>query len=153
MEMPAIQLPVHGVLDSDINRQIDAVWEMLNTPEFQPPTPAPVRIVRHQNLPGKVEPAHVLTDVLETKERNYLRPLIVGFHNRLNVLLDLERGEIGKFWIGDTARELTRGKSWYWELGGPTLGCQVGSARAFRTDRSSRPALETASQGTIRHGL
>lgn len=132
MEMPAIQLPVHGVLGNDLNRQIDAVWEMLNTPEFQPPTPAPVRVVRKHNLPGQTEPAHVLTDVLETNERNYLRPLIVGFQNRHNVLFDLERGEVGKWWIGDTARELTRGKSWYWELGGQPLGAKLESLVRFQ---------------------
>lgn len=131
MEMPAIQLPVHGVLNNDLGRQIDAVWEMLNTPGFQPPAPAPVRVVRKHNLTGKHEPAHVLTDVLETSDRNYLRPLIVGFENRHNVLLDLERGEIGKWWIGDTARELTRGKSWYWELGGQPLGAQLESLVRF----------------------
>ncbi len=53
MEMPAIQLPVHGVLGNDLNRQLDAVWEMLNTPEFEPPSPSPVRVVRKHNLPDK----------------------------------------------------------------------------------------------------
>ncbi len=105
--------------------------EMLNTPEFEPPAPAPVRVVRKHNLPGAIEPAHVLTDVLETKERTYLRPLIVGFQNRHNVLWDLERGEISKWWIGDTARELTRGKSWYWELGGQPLGAKLESLVRF----------------------
>ncbi len=103
MEMPAIQLPVHGVLNNDLNRQIDAVWEMLNTPEFRPPSPAPVRVVRKHNVSGQSEPAHVLTDVLETSSRTYLRPMIVGLENRHNVLIDLERGELGKWWIGDTA--------------------------------------------------
>ncbi len=131
MEMPAISVPVHGVLGGDLGRQIDAVWEMLNTEGFQPPSPAPVRVVRKHNLPGEPEPAHVLTDVLETSDRNYLRPLIVGFQNRHNVLLDLERGEIGKWWIGDTARELTRGKSWYWELGGQPLGAKLETLMRF----------------------
>ena len=41
---------------------------------FNHPAPAPVRIVRGHNLPGSHEPARVLTDVLETTERTYLRP-------------------------------------------------------------------------------
>lgn len=127
MEMPAIQLPVHGVLGNDLNQQIEAVWEMLNTKGFQPPTPAPVRVVRGHNQSGRAEPAHVLTDVLETSSRNYLRPLIFGFENRHNLMFDLERGEFAKWWIGDTARELTRGKSWYWELGGQPLAAQTES--------------------------
>ncbi|MCC6508641.1 MAG: c-type cytochrome, partial [Pirellulaceae bacterium] len=127
MEMPAIQLPVHGVLGNDLSRQLDAVWEMLNTPGFQPPTPAPVRVVRGHNQAGVSEPAYVLTDVLETPERNYLRPFIVGFQNRQNMLIDFERAELSRWWIGDTARELTRGKSWYWELGGQPLAGQLES--------------------------
>ncbi len=127
MEMPAIQLPVHGVLDNDLNRQIDAVWEMLNTKGFEPPSPAPVRVVRGHNQPGVAEPANVLTDVLETKAQNFLRPLIVGFDNRHNLLFDLERGRVSRWWIGDTARELTRGKSWYWELGGQPIATELDS--------------------------
>ena len=127
MEMPAIQLPVHGVLGDNLGRQIDAVWEMLNTRGFQPPTPAPVRIVRGHNLPGKSEAAHVLTDVLETSGQNYLRPLIIGLGNRHNLLFDLEKAELAQWWIGDTARELTRGKSWYWEIGGQPLAQKLES--------------------------
>lgn len=121
MEMPAIQTPVHGVLGNDLDRQIDSVWEMLNTEGFQPPAAAPVRIVRGHNRPDVTESAHVLTDILETPSQVYLRPLIVGLGNRHNVLFDLEKGQFGQWWIGDTARELTRGKSWYWEMGGQPL--------------------------------
>lgn len=147
MEMPAIQLPVHGVLDSDLNRQIDAVWEMLNTKGFQPPSPAPVRVVRGHNLPGKAESAHVLTDVLEASDSNYLRPLIFGFQNRHNVLFDLERGAFAKWWIGDTARELTRGKSWYWELGGQPLAAHAQSlARLALVDSNGEVWPATAAE-------
>ncbi|MFO1063333.1 MAG: hypothetical protein U0892_05650 [Pirellulales bacterium] len=124
MEMPAIQVPVHGVLGDDLNRQLDAVWRTLNTPGFQPPTPAPVRIVRGHNQPGLQEHANVLTDVLETPDRKYLRPMIIGLGNRHNILFDLESGEFTEWWIGDTARELTRGKSWYWEPGAPSLNAR-----------------------------
>ncbi len=94
---------------------------MLNTKGFEPPAAAPVRIVRNHNRVGVAEPAHVLTDVLETPQQKYIRPLIVGLDNRHNVLFDLERAELSQWWIGDVARELTRGKSWYWEMGGQSL--------------------------------
>jgi cbb3-type cytochrome oxidase cytochrome c subunit len=121
MEMPAIQVPVPGVLDGDLDRQIAAVWATLNRPGFEPPSPSPVRIVRGHNQPDVVEPARVLTDVLELPQRKYLRPLIIGLGNRQNVLFDLESGRWSEWWIGDTARQLTRGKSWYWEIGAPPL--------------------------------
>lgn len=147
MEMPAIQTPVHGVLGDDLDRQIDSVWEMLNTEGFQPPTPAPVRIVRGHNHPGKTEPAHVLTDILETPSQVYLRPLIAGLGNRHNILFDLEKGELGQWWIGDTARELTRGKSWYWELGGQPLTQQLGAlARLQLRDAANRQWLPQPSE-------
>lgn len=146
MEMPAIQLPVHGVLGDDLGRQIDAVWEMLNTKGFQPPAPAPVRVVRGHNLRGKAEAAHVLTDVLETSSQNYLRPLIIGLDNRHNLLFDLEKAELAQWWIGDTARELTRGKSWYWEIGGQPIAQKFETLARLRLrdgqDRLWRPTAD-----------
>ncbi|MGC3967016.1 MAG: hypothetical protein QM775_06480 [Pirellulales bacterium] len=46
MEMPAIQLPVKGVMHDDVNQQLASVWRMLNEPGFTPPLPNPVRTVR-----------------------------------------------------------------------------------------------------------
>lgn len=132
MEMPAIQLPVQGVLGSNLDKQIDAVWEMLNTEGFQPPSPSPVRVVRGHNRPRQIESAHVLSDVIETKVKKYLRPLVVGLGNRHNILFDLEKAQIAQWWIGDTARELTRGKSWYWEMGGHPLTNTLETIASFQ---------------------
>ena len=117
MEMPAIQVAVKGVLHDDLNMQLAALWKTLNTPGFEPPKPNPVRVVRNFNVPGLNEHANVLTDVLETPSGKFLRPMIVGLPNRHNVLFDLESGRIANWWVGDTARQYTRGKSWYWERG------------------------------------
>lgn len=121
MEMPAIQVAAKGVLHDDLPLQIEALWHTLNTKGFEPPKPNPVRVVRSFNAPDLREPAKVLTDVLETPRVNYLRPLIVGLPNRTNVLIDLERGQLASWWLGDTARQYTRGKSWYWEAGSHSL--------------------------------
>ena len=57
--------------------------------------------------------------------------------NRHSLLVDLERGELAKWWIGDTARELTRGKSWYWQLGGQPLTGKLESLVSFRWQDAS----------------
>lgn len=117
MEMPAIKIPVHGVLSGSLDRQLDALWETLNTPGFQPPTPNPTTVVRSWNTPNTPKSINVLTDVIESQDHEYLKPLVVGFANRHNVLIDLESATLAKWWIGDTAYQQTRGKTWYWELG------------------------------------
>ena len=120
MEMPAIQVAAKGVLNEDLDLQLAALWKTLNTPGFEPPKPNAVRIVRNLNS-GEREHANVLTDVLETPSGKYLRPLIVGLPNRHNLLIDLESGRLASWWLGDTARQYTRGKSWYWEPGAPPI--------------------------------
>ncbi len=121
MEMPAIQTAVKGVLDDSLDLQLSALWTTLNTPDFRPPRPAPVRVVRTHNLDEHAERAWLLTDVLETENQIYLRPLIFGLPNRQSLLFDLESGKLATWWIGDTAHQHTRGKSWFWEPGASPL--------------------------------
>ncbi|MEZ6136536.1 MAG: c-type cytochrome [Pirellulaceae bacterium] len=121
MEMPAIQTPARGVLNDSLDLQLAALWKTLNTPGFRPPQPNPVRIVRNSNMNERAEGAHVLTDVIDVGTDRFLRPLVFGLPNRHNVLFDLERGELSRWWIGDTARQLTKGKYWYWQAGARTL--------------------------------
>ncbi len=126
MEMPSVVKPIAGVLDDNVNTQLAAVWHVLDLQEFNPPKPNPTRIVRRSNLPGSNlpgsnEPAAVLTDVLEVDDYLFLKPLIIGLPNRHNVLFDLEHNRLALWWLGDTARQHTRGKSWYWEPGGTQI--------------------------------
>ena len=125
MEMPALVSPVPGVLEGDLARQLEAVWRVLNLPEFRPPKPDPVRVVRRHNNPQRPEePAVVLTDVVELDPQGrtaFLKPLLVGLPNRHNVLLDLATGRLGAWWLGDVAYQRTRGKTWYWEPGSVPL--------------------------------
>ena len=146
MEMPAIQQPVRGVMHENLVGQLEAVWTALNTPGFEPPQPNPVRVVRARNLPERPEPASLLTDVIEVGKTQYLRPLVIGLPNRQNVLFDLETNRLAAWWIGDTARERTRGKSWFWEAGGTPL---VPTAKPRRT------ALRSSSTVTrqVRHSM
>lgn len=122
MEMPAIQIPVKGVLHDDVDEQLAAVWNVLNEPGFTPPLPNPVRIVRSRNVPDKdgkfTERANVLTDVFVVDGTTYDSAIVIGLPNRHNILFDLEHNRLAAWWTGDTALERTKGKSWYWEPGG-----------------------------------
>lgn len=121
MEMPSIQAPVPGVLDENLSLQLAAVWEILNRPTFRPPEPNPVRTVRRANIPALNERAVVLTDILHTPQAKYVQPLLLALPNRHNVLFDLAEARLAQWWIGDTARQRTVGKTWFWESGAPPL--------------------------------
>jgi hypothetical protein len=46
---------------------------------------------------------------------------VIGLPNRHNILFDLETNRLAAWWLGDTARQRTKGKSWYWEAGASSL--------------------------------
>ena len=146
MEMPAIQVAAKGVLNDDLDLQLAALWKTLNTPGFEPPKPNPVRVVRNLNN-GTAEHANVLTDVLETSNTKYLRPLIIGLPNRHNILFDLETGRLASWWVGDTARQYTRGKSWYWEAGAPSIVDGIQFLQQFSIVDSSNRVWQAKTQG------
>ncbi len=121
MEMPSVQQPVRGVLAGQLDDQLAAVWRVLNREDFTPPNPSALRVVRRANLPDLEEPAAVLTDVIEVGGSGFIKPLVIGLANRHNVLYDLATGRMAAWWIGDAARQQTRGKTWFWEAGMPQL--------------------------------
>ncbi|MEM7476024.1 MAG: c-type cytochrome, partial [Planctomycetota bacterium] len=138
MEMPAIQTPVTGLLNNDLDQQLDALWQTLNKPDFVPPRPNAERVVQNHNVPGSKEHANLVACVIESEAKNYLRPLAIGLPNRQNVLFDLEAGHWVAWWLGDTAAQYTRGKTWYWELGGPFLNS---SGQSANSDAEPRPPV------------
>jgi mono/diheme cytochrome c family protein len=121
MEMPAVKVPVRGVLNDKIDDQLAAVWHILNTPGFEPPEPNPVRVLRLSGIPEKNERPIVIHDVVKDGDKTYLYPLVIGLPNRHNILFDLETNRLAAWWLGDTARQRTKGKSWYWEMGGKSI--------------------------------
>lgn len=121
IEMPAIERPVPGVLDEHIETQLAAVWHVLNLPGFDPPQPNPIRVARTHNMPHLAEPPVVITDLVELDGQSVVRPVLVGLANRNNILFDLETASLAAWWLGDTARQRTRGKSWHWEAGATPL--------------------------------
>ncbi len=121
MEMPAVVQPARGVLGGKLDAQLASVWQVLNRPGFTPPAPNALRVVRRANRPEVTERSAVLTEVIELDGRSFVKPLVIGLPNRHNVLFDLAHGRLAAWWIGDTGRQTTRGKSWHWEAGGAQL--------------------------------
>ncbi|MEX2174362.1 MAG: c-type cytochrome [Pirellulaceae bacterium] len=121
MEMPSVQVPVRGVLGENIDAQLAAVWHILNTPCFEPPEPNPVRVLRLSGVTERKESPIVLHDVIRAGDKSYLFPLVIGLPNRHNILFDLETNRLAAWWLGDTARQRTKGKSWFWEAGGDSI--------------------------------
>ncbi len=122
IEMPSVQQPVRGVCDERLDLQLAAVWTVLNRPGFNPPEPNPVRVLRRRNVERKPGESHespiVVQDVFKFGDRKFVDPLVIGLGNRHNILFDLETNRLAGWWIGDTARQRTKGKSWHWEPGG-----------------------------------
>ena len=112
MEMPSVQIAVPNVLESNLDVQLAAIWTALSEPKFTPPDPSPTRIVRQSE---DAKHAVVLTDVLQLNGRKLIKPFLVGLPNRQNILLDLETARLAATWYGDTARQRTQGKTWFWE--------------------------------------
>ena len=124
MEMPAVQQPVRGMLGGDLDRQLAAVWSVLSQPNFVPPKAGALRVVRAPIKPAPGDAAaraNVLTDTIELDDRRLVKPLVIGLTNRHNLLFDLAENELAAWWVGDTARQYTRGKSWYWQAAGRQL--------------------------------
>lgn len=145
MEMPSVALPVGGVLEQKLDKQLAAVWLVLNTPGFEPPLSAPVRILRHSGKEQDASAPWVLTDVLKTPTRTYSRPFAVGLTNRHNVLFDAESGSLTAWWLGDFAQQITQGKTWFWQPGGAMVaGGGAASSSEWSLQLKSREILPPA---------
>ncbi|MFN3152813.1 c-type cytochrome [Bremerella sp.] len=146
MEMPSVKLPVQGVLDNHVDTQLAAVWKVLNTPDFTPPKPDPVRIVRFSGSRSETSRPVVLTDVIKLNEKDVLiKPFLVGLPNRNNVLYDLETGKLLQWWVGDVARQRSEGKTWHWEIGARGLLSDFRQQPEIRllTDKQDAPPEPT----------
>lgn len=118
MEMPSITKPVKGVLGEDIDRQLAVAWEALNDDGFTVPT-NPGSFEQFVTVkPG--ERARVIRDVFtDPAGDGYIaRPMVIGLNNGHNVMFDLDLFGMRHWWFGDTARQRTEGKSWYWDVAG-----------------------------------
>ena len=122
MEMPAVQQSVRGVLERESRRAIGGRLAGAQSAWFHSAEPQRAcASCGGRTCRDVVEPAAVLTDVIEVDGRPFVKPLAIGLPNRHNVLFDLATNRLAAWWIGDTARQQTRGKSWHWEAGIPQL--------------------------------
>lgn len=141
MEMPSVQRAVRGVLDDNVDAQLDAVWQVLNEPGFEPPEPNPIQILRQSGVATEREPAVVLTDVLVSGTTR-IQPLLIGLPNRHNLLFDFEPNQLASWTMGDVARQRTKGKSWFWESAGTELlrpGLKASDLTLIRPDGRLEP--------------
>jgi hypothetical protein len=121
LEMPSVQTPVRGVLHDELTAQLEALWHVLDMPDFQPPRPDPIRTVRQAGAETSDARVSILTDVVRAGETTVIKPLLVGFGNRHSLLYDLAGASMRRWSVGDVAHQRTEGKSWYWEVGGEPL--------------------------------
>lgn len=120
MEMPSVQIPVRGVLDSKLDPQLAALWHILSTPGFEPPEPNPFRVLRASGT-TPLDGMMAVTDLVKSGDEVFSHAILIGAPNRHNVLFDLESNRLASWWMGDAARQRTKGKSWFWEPGSPPL--------------------------------
>ena len=125
MEMPSITRPVKGVLDQNIHTQLAAAWDALNDSNFTVPTNPASFEQFVQVEPGSR--ARIIRDVFTdpVKQGQHIaRPLVIGLNNGHNLMFDLDQFGLRHWWFGDTARQRTEGKSWYWDVAGIGLASQ-----------------------------
>ncbi|MBC8351436.1 MAG: c-type cytochrome [Planctomycetes bacterium] len=147
MEMPSVQVAVSGVLDDHLDTQLAAVWDVLNTPDFEPPLPNPVRTVRRSGLAEREERSVVITDVVRDAQKIYLKPLLIGLPNRTSFLIDLETASLARWSVGNVAHERTEGKSWFWAVAGtPLLKPALTDCELTLVDAMSELAPDTVGQ-------
>lgn len=120
MEMPSIRIPVHGVLDDDLDRQLAAIWKVADVEGFTPPRAEPERIAAQISFDKSNEPIWI-RDTVRTANRRWISPLIIGLSQRQNGMWDDQSGALGAWWLGDVARQYTEGKTWYWAPGGTLI--------------------------------
>ncbi len=121
MEMPSVQVPVRGVLGNKLDEQLSAVWHTLNTAGFEPPEPNPVRVLRLSGLRERHEQPTIITDLVKVGDKTLTRPVLIGLPSRHNFLFDLEANRLAGWWLGDIARQRTKGKTWFWEAAGKSI--------------------------------
>ncbi|HVR73427.1 MAG TPA: hypothetical protein VMT52_03810, partial [Planctomycetota bacterium] len=151
IEMPAIQSAYPGVLGGDRDRQIAALWRALGSKGFS--LPARAGVVRELGFRAG-EPV-VVREVFRAPgpPGGWIpRGLAIGLPSGHGLLYDLDRFALAGTWTGGFARQLTEGKTWYWEAAGdplspglppvPILGARIEGRILF-------PAMESAGTGRL----
>ncbi len=119
MEMPSITVPVRGILEDQLDLQIESLWQALNSPSFVVPSDRDTAQQIISLKPG--DEAVILRDVMYDCPPGSgwcPRAFAIGLPNRHNILFDLDVMSLRAWWFGDFAQERTEGKSWLWAAGG-----------------------------------
>ncbi len=120
MEMPSYERPVAGVLQENLDLQLQSLWKLFNSP--QAGLPENLSIVERTVSPPPDAPPVIIRDVMRdvaSPEATFTpRAFAVGFGNGHNLLFDLDQMAVRQWWRGDLAHQVTQGKSWFWEPAG-----------------------------------
>ena len=119
MEMPAVNVAVPGVLESDLGLQVEALWQSLNHSSFV--IPSDKQWAENILSLREDDRSVVLRDVMHEAPPGSswcARGLSLALPNRNNFLFDLETMSLRSWWLGDFAHERTQGKIWMWEPAG-----------------------------------
>ena len=129
VEMPSYTRPVKHVLNENVDRQLETLWQTLADPRFEPPTnPASVEQFL---VVAPDSPAQIVRDVFTNPKENgggaIARAFAVGFNNGHSLLIDLDTLTLRRWTFGDFARQRTIGKSWYWDMAGSDIAVGLGA--------------------------
>jgi hypothetical protein len=169
VEMPSYDRPVPGLLADDLERQLAAVWDALNDPNFTAPTNPDVveqyLVVAPGSAARLVRGGFTMPPSVATEKPNEThdpqaslvpRAFAVGLNNGHNLLIDLDAFAVRSWWFGDFARQRTQGKTWLWDIAGIPLASDASVPSGFvlvdrREGKSSLvlPQREHATIGTL----
>ncbi|MEX0726286.1 MAG: c-type cytochrome [Planctomycetaceae bacterium] len=151
VEMPSYQQAKPGVLDGDLDAQLEAIWLALNDGNFTVPT-NPGSVEQYLVLKPGDEP-RVVRDVFTLNKDEFVpRAFAVGLANGHSLLFDLDRGAIRQWTIGDFARQRTQGKSWFWDMAGIALLSGIGASSDIvlgRHENSTSAIIDSVSVNEI----
>jgi cbb3-type cytochrome oxidase cytochrome c subunit len=153
MEMPSFDRPVEGLLDGNLEVQLNQTWNALNDPRMTSPTdPAAVEQLW---IVETGAPARIIRDVFTIPEKRKTvvsRALAVGLNNNHNILFDLDVPAMRQWAFGDFARQQAIGKSWYWDMAGVSVMSGLRPLPDFvlrRHDAQKASQIAPCSQGRL----
>jgi mono/diheme cytochrome c family protein/glucose/arabinose dehydrogenase len=146
-EMPTVDTAVPKLLNGKLEAQIEALWSALNAESFSVPTGAGVQLLSAKDGDSPI----ILRDCFEHDEQSEsrtVRGLAIGFGNRQNVLYDLDSMTLVRWWVGDFARQETRGKTWFWQTAGIDLLRREPKVPSFALEIGDRILTPKSIRGT-----
>jgi glucose/arabinose dehydrogenase/mono/diheme cytochrome c family protein len=145
IEMPGYQTARPGILGGVLDHQLAALWHVFNSESFSLPF--------HAGAVREVEvapdgPLRVIRDVFRL-DRWIPRAMAVGFPGGQNILYDLSLFAPAAWWTDGLARQLTQGKTWFWEPTGIPVVARIPAVPPIALRREGALLLPRVEEGTV----